>query len=435
MSHHVKMASARAYVLQKAPYFSSAVYALVPKPMPGIKTMLVTKQLVMGYDPAWAERATVEELGADIAHEVNHFLRHHFERAGKCDPSLWNIAGDLAINPNLRNAGWQLAKDAIFPESFNLPEGKSAEEYYQLLRNAQLQQPQLQDAPKQGEKPQPPQPEGGPEEQDGGGQPMSPPPPAVPKPGTGRCGSIGGHSDPEIEKALEKEEGLGRDPAEMQGIAQRTLHDVKEHAAKHGRGSVPGDLLEHLKAFEEVSKVHWKDLLAHIIRDATGRFQAGGDDFSLRRPSKRSCTRGFLRPGLIEHLPEVAIVRDTSGSMGQKQLADATREAYAIMQALSIEEVWFADADTALAMPWRRVGGQFFKTLTEAKGRGGTDFQPAIDSALTLQPRPNVIVYVTDGDGSVAEFPPPDVEVVWVIVPSYYKKPPATWGKTVFVED
>lgn len=125
------------------------------------------------------------------------------------------------------------------------------------------------------------------------------------------------------------------------------------------------------------------------------------------------------------------MILDTSGSMGKDQLIAVIREAVGIMEALGIDEVWWCEADAAVAMNWQRVQLEFFKTL-KIQGRGGTDFRPAIASAQELYPQPDLLFYGTDGDGTAPAQPPPGMEVVWCIVPGHYNKPAAPWGHTVF---
>lgn len=459
-NHEEKIEAARAYVLQKAPYFSSVVYGFVYRPIEGIGTMLCTPTMILGYDPEWAVIATVDELAADIAHEVHHFKRGHFERGETVDDKdLFNKAGDLAINPDMKAAGWKLEEGpmgAIYPEMYGLPPNLSTEEYYQLLR---------QQKQKQGKTPEPkgvPTPtQGKPQSGPGGTTKPGEGPPKLPGMGPpggggdkdgkeegkgsghgkggickGHCGGLGGNAEQkELEQKLDSLPGVGRSKSEQKVIEKRLANDIKEYMEVHGRGSVPASMQDWTKVFDDEPHVRWQDELSQVMRDTTGRLQAGGDDFSMRRPSKRSILRGFPRPGLIEHLPEVAIIRDSSMSMGAKQLTASVRESYFIMQALGIEEVWFVDADTDLSMPWKRVGADFFRTLTEVRGRGGTDFRRPINSALELVPRPDLLVYATDGDGTVALMPPPDIAVVWCIVPSYFNKAPAKWGHCVIVSD
>jgi predicted metal-dependent peptidase len=140
---------------------------------------------------------------------------------------------------------------------------------------------------------------------------------------------------------------------------------------------------------------------------------------------------------MIEQQPEVGIVRDSSGSMNQSQLNACIREAYHIMQALGVDEVWFTDADAAVSCPWRRVNANFFRNLTEVHGRGGTDFRPAINEAEKLFPRPDLLIYCTDGDGPAPKNAPVDMTVVWCLILGGWSrgKPPAKWGHTVIVTD
>ena len=437
MTHYEeKMAAARAMVVFKAPYFASVVYGFVFQAVPGIKTMLVTAKLVLGFDPQWATEASVAHLATDIYHEVNHFVRRHFERASiGVDAKLWNYAGDIAINQDIRLGGWDYHDSYVFPEHFDLPLGKSTEEYYDLLR-----QQQSKSGSSGGGQPQKPKPQ---QPSDAQAPAAGPPPPNDGKTpwqaggiGGGQCGGLGGHSaNPDIEAEIDGEPDLGRTPAEIKSIEKRVIEDIRQHALAHGRGSLPSNLRDLLKAFEDTSCVRWQDELAGVLRDATGRMQSGGDDYSRARPSKRSIMRGVVRPSMVEYLPEIAFIRDSSGSMGAPQLTAACREGYAVMQALGIDEVWFGDADTRMSMPWKRVGPAFFRSLTERHGGGGTDFNQPLASAMRLSPRPDIIVYLTDGDGSVATCSPPGASVVWCIVPGHYNKAPADWGHVVIISD
>ena len=397
-----KMATARACALSRAPYFASIIYGFVYVPLEGIRTMLVTKGMVLGYDPEWAVMATIDELAADIAHEVNHVLRRTFDRAvGYSNHRLFGLAHDLAINYDLKEGGWKLAegspRGALFPDTYGFPGGKTAEEYYDLLQ-------QLPDPP----------------DMPGGGHVCA-----------GNCGGISGTGDPNFEKQLDEREE-GRSEVEVQAIQKRTASAIKQYFDK-GRGNIPGHLQELIDATDLVSYVKWEEELGQVIYNAAGRIQAGGDDFSLTRPSKRSYMRGIIRPGMIEYKPEVAIVTDTSGSMGQEDLRRAAREGYAVLQALGIDDVWYCEADAAVTQDWQRVGPNFFHILN-IHGRGGTDFRPAIEAAQRLVPAPDLLLYFTDGDGVAPEQAPIGIEVIWGIVPGR-RVTPAPWGHTVFITD
>jgi len=413
-----KISLARTIVRSKGPYYSKAMASLVFMPVQGIKTMCVTTNLILGYDPEWALMAPATVLAADVVHEINHFIRRHLYRIPGGDPHLKNIAGDLSINPDLLIGGWDLAdktspRPAILPKDFKFPDGLSQEEYYALLlKEQQKKNPKLQemlDALRGGQ----------------GGV------------GSGACGGIAqGAGLSAAEKALEAIPGVGRSKAEIKNVEVIAAKQIKDYVAQKGRGSVPEKLIRDAELSKEISRIRWQDILSRVIRTATGQITLGGEiEPSYIRLSRRMQPEmGIIRPSYITQMPEIAIVRDTSGSMGQKQLQDCVRESYAIVKSLGIDEVWFTDADAAVAMPWQRVRKEFFEKLTTSRGGGGTDFAPAIKDALKLKPKPDLLIYCTDGDGDAGDAPR-GMGVVFAVVPSHYNKAPCEWATTVFIED
>lgn len=413
-----KVSLARTIVRSKGPYYSKAMASLVFMPVQGIKTMCVTTNLILGYDPEWALMAPATVLAADVVHEINHFIRRHLYRIPGGDPHLKNIAGDLSINPDLLIGGWDLAdktspRPAILPKDYNFPDGLSMEEYYALLlkeqekKNSKLQE--LLSALRGG---------------DGGV-------------GGGACGGVAqGAGTSAAEKALESIPGIGRSKAEIKNVEVIAAKQIRDYVAQKGRGSVPEKLIRDAELSKEISRIRWQDILSRVIRTATGQVMLGGEiEPSYIRLSRRMQPEtGIIRPSYITQMPEIAIVRDTSGSMGPKQLQDCVRESYAIVKSLGIDEVWFTDADAAVSMPWQRVKKEFFDKLSTSCGGGGTHFAPAIKDALKLHPKPDLLIYCTDGDGNAGD-PPRGMGVVFAVVPSYHNKAPCEWATTVFIED
>lgn len=416
-----KISLSRTIVRYKGPYYSIAMSGLVFMPMPGIKTMCLTSSLVLGYDPEWAMIAKAPVLAADVAHELNHFLRRHLDRIPNGDPHLKNLAGDFSINPDLVDAGWELADEttpcpAIFPKHYGLPDGLSMEEYYALLLKAEQSKSAMNKALKNLLE----------EVRDGAGGAAR-----------GACGGIahGGQGLTKIEQELAALPGAGRSKAEIRSVELRADKQIQDYVKQRGRGTVPSALVHDIALRESISRVRWQDVLARVVRTATGQLTMGDMETSFSRPSRRSyASSDVLRPSSFTRLPEIAIVRDTSGSMGEDQLSNCVQESYAILKDLGIDDVWFTDADAAVAMPWKRVNKEFFKSLSTARGGGGTRFGPAIKDALRLHPRPDLLIYCTDGDGDAGP-PPPGMAVIFAVVPSYYNKAPCDWATTVFIED
>jgi predicted metal-dependent peptidase len=449
-----KLEQMRAFIVKKAPYWRAAIKGFVYVPVPGIGTTALTRGLCFLFDPEYVLKQKLSVLAFDGAHEVMHGKLKHFvrgDRLERMNQLRWNYAGDEAINQMLLDADWDVADDALLPERQGLPKHLSAEEYYNLLHEREKKQaqngaggpggPNKQEAgspepsptgPSKGQ-PQadqdgtgsgPSKTKGSPSNQGSGegdgGQPM---PQA--KCGRGACGGAAGNPiDPELEAKIDAE--FGRSEVDRGRIFKQVARDIQNFAK--GRGNLPGFLSEWAKTSLEPSVIRWEDELADLLHNCTGVVRSGAEDYSLRRPSKHSYMRGILRPGLVEYTPEFAFVLDTSGSMGKTQLQTGVREAAAILLALNVDEVWFAQVDTSVAMEFKRVPLSFFLGDLEFKGRGGTDFRPAFEAIEKLGPKPDIAVYFTDGDGPAPAAKPAELEVVWCIVPSYYDRVPAPWG-------
>ena len=112
------LAETRAYMREKAPYICATVYGLVPHFVEGLKTLGVTRGLVLAVDPEWFPTLTLEVRGGCIMHECMHILRGLQRLERMPDKDLANIAFDIPINFDIREAEWQLPSWAVYPETF-----------------------------------------------------------------------------------------------------------------------------------------------------------------------------------------------------------------------------------------------------------------------------------------------------------------------------
>jgi hypothetical protein len=456
------LSEARAYINKHGAYYAKIIYGLVPYFVPGFHTLAVTRGLVLLIDPVWyvemekeitdangdkEERATAMRASV-LVHEAHHILRDVSRLDVLPNPSLANIAGDIPINDGLAEITgsggkkiWPLPKWVVYSSTYGFEKGLTLEQYYELLeKNAKqlLKKGLLSESDigigSGGS--------GGSGSGDddsrasgaSGGSSASGDegPESRRGVGSGRCGSCaGGGVDKELEKKVDGE--VGRNKADVQRIRKEAAKEVRD-AIANGRGTVPGSLKELLDEPDRKSTINWRSRCSRIIRRATGRIACGQADFSLKRPSKRSYTRGIIRPGMIDRKVEVAIIEDSSGSMGREQLIEARVQATGVFEQLGVSEGWFLDADTEVAHDPVRLSMRKIASHP-VHGRGGTDFRPALKAVLGLRPKPDIVFYMTDGDGVAPTEPPKGVEVVWCIVPTPYGRRPATWGHLVVVSD
>ena len=98
------------------------------------------------------------------------------------------------------------------------------------------------------------------------------------------------------------------------------------------------------------------------------------------------------------------------------------------------DSVWFIQADVDPKEEHiRRVHAADLLNV-KVVGRGGTDFRPALARAAKLQPRPSLVIYLTDGYGPAPNHAPLGMEVIWCLVGEQTKEP-AQWGHTVRVKE
>ncbi len=250
----------------------------------------------------------------------------------------------------------------------------------------------------------------------------------TPAPASGRCGSCAhGHQEaweegPPGESGVQ---GVGRADAEI--IRRQVAEEVRRQAAQ-GRGTVPG----HWRRWAEeklTPKVDWRRVLASAVRAALADV-AGAVDYSYRRPSRRQVPDVVL-PSLRHPVPEVAIVVDTSGSVGDRELSGALAEVAGVIRAAGGKYGVRVLAVDSAVQACRRV---FHREQVELRGGGGTDMGVGIEAAAKLRPRPQVIVVLTDGQTPWPSEPPRGVRAVVALFGRRAWELPS-WARVVQVGD
>jgi len=400
--------------LEMMPYMASVLLALRPLDVPGLQTFACDKgyRLYIDFD-------AVTPLGLDfcsqaLLHECCHLFAHDAERAeefGATTPSgrqQWNLASDAANNDDLVEAGCHsIAEHGFLPSTMDAPEHLTAEQYMELLSQQMPNGDDGDDESDDGSGGGSTDGSGG-GSTDGDGDGQSPGNSGSPSSGDSGepyagCGSgAGGEAAPcELD---ENDDAGGAAPAatsaEKRVIDIATAADIRTAAAR-GIGTVPAGLVERAEQILTPSKLPWRQILSSSIRRSIAS-RAGDTDVTYARRNRRrphiSLASGgrIVRPGSYSPTPMLAVVRDTSGSMGKDELTAASIEVEGIAKQLGIrgENLSLLDVDTVVA-----AKKQYLRPsqLQEVAGRGGTDMGIGIAAAAELRPRPNAIVVITDG--------------------------------------
>lgn len=395
-----RLSAAFMAAMHEYPYFASGL-ALLVRRLGEIPegTMGVTRAGVLLVDPRFVVQITVRELAEVLVHELSHLLREHAERSDRVsmvDRFRWNVAADCEINQGLQR---QFLPKPCLPETFGLPDGLMAEEYYERLPDD-----------------------------------LS----LVASIASGACGS-GSGGDPILgESEAGGEEG--RSAADVARARSEVAAAVVAHAARRGRGSVPSQLLRWAERQLLPPQVCWRDKLRRLVRASLGH-AAGKSDYTFRRPGRRSAGQreaalalggqDVVLPSLCGFEPHIAVGLDTSGSRGEEEIAVAMSEVEGVLKASGAAAVFLA-CDCQMVGPPVKIR-RAADAAKYVRGGGGTDFCVIMAAVEKLRPRPDLFIFLTDGDGPAPQSPPVGTRVLWVLV-GKDAKVPAQWGEWVRVE-
>jgi predicted metal-dependent peptidase len=405
-------AAARLWAARHFPYFATGLFALVPIPVPGLPGVASDRRWRIYLDPDSVSEKSAPELGAVLVHHLLHLLRDHGGRAEshavtRTAASRWNLACDLEVNDDLRDAGLSVT-GALLPEVFGWQAGELAEQYFARARRVEITSGPTREggAPDEGD----PHPPGVNETVATDGDTASCDDPAArrsaPDPS---CGS-GCHG---LRGAWERDDGEAPTvtEADAQLIRHHVARDVREHAAG------PGDLPAGLRRWAEAALspvVDWRRVFGAEIRRATERCR-GRVDYGFSRPSRRSAAlEAVVLPSTHRPAPRVVLVVDTSGSMGRAELDAALAEVEAILARAGLPAsrvpVLSCDTEVHTVTLARRAED------LELTGGGGTDMGAGIAAATRLRPRPEVVTVFTDGWTPWPDRPPRGVAVIVALV-------------------
>jgi predicted metal-dependent peptidase len=456
---------ARALARQAVPYMDAHFSRLIPVPVKGIGSRFSCDRAYRVYfDPERARTITPATLAADIVHEVVvHLAAGHFDRSEGLDAALANVAGDEAGNQSvfalaaahpsmltpmgvkfdradnpaaIRQSGW------VHPLTYSHPPGLSMEEYYLMHKQdqAEKQSQQKQQGQPSGD-PEPSDDEGsgddagtdsGTDSDEAEGSGSAPPPPQPGKPGTGRCGGCAGHSgDDDLQAKAEEQHGAlpeGPNEVERAGLREEAAQAVLAHEAAHGRGSVPAGIRRMAEGLLKPAKVDWRKALRAAVKGMVGRAAGMADYTYTKRSRLQSAVRTVVLPGLAAPMVDVAVVADTSGSMGREDLLRVGSETRALLRGGMARKVWWipTDAEAAPAKALRSIQ----QAMDSLVGGGGTDMGAGLRAAADVRPRVALTIVITDGDTDWPTRPPACGKVLVVLTRKSSNSTPA-WAQVV----
>ncbi len=347
-----KLLAARLWAVRRYPYLTAALFASPVISSPGLKGATVDESWRLYVDPEFVETTSIDILGGLLVHHAGHLVRDHAGRAKHLGVERkmnkdWALAADAEINDDLIGTGLRLPDDRVVPHELGWKPGRLAEEYYHAPHHETHSEPD--------------------------------------------CGS---GSDGEVRDwELRGDQGSALPPGEQHLLRSQVASEVLTFC----RGGV-GRLSSGWRRWAEDMldpKVDWRRVLAAEIRKGLSTV-SGRVDYTYRRPSRRaSASPDIVMPALERPVPEVLVLCDTSGSMGDVELATVLAEVDGLLKGVGLarNRVRVMAVDAAV---------QTVQQVTNARqinlvGGGGTDMGAGLAAAAKLRPRPSVVVILTDG--------------------------------------
>jgi predicted metal-dependent peptidase len=387
--------AARLMAIEYAPYLAHALFSTQPVAAEGLSTFAVDRGWRLYVDPIMLTTWGPSLAGGVLVHEIGHLVRAHAERADAVgadfDHERWNVSCDAALNDDLIAAAVPLPDGAVTPAALGLDDGGIEEVYY-----AALSQPQNRTTVGAG----------------GGG-----------------CGSGAGDPVPAWELPPDDPSTPALGPADATMTRRRVAEAVRVHAANHSRGHVPAGWQRWADRTLTAPTIPWRRVLASAVRRAIAH-AAGCHDYAYTRPGRRRIPR-IVTPAMRRPLVRVAVVVDTSGSMGQAELDAALAEVKGVITAAGVGvqrlTVLACDAVVGAMSRVRRVED------VQLVGGGGTDMRVGIAAAEASHPHPDVVVVLSDGYTPWPERPTRARLVVAIIGAQASAQHVPEWATTVRV--
>ena len=211
------------------------------------------------------------------------------------------------------------------------------------------------------------------------------------KPGDGK----GGKGDSLDDHDWEGADALGKE--EKEALAKEIDQAIREGIAndKKMNGDKAGDLARRLGLLME-PKVNWRE----VLRDWVKNTARGKDTSTWRKPNRRFLHEDVIMPTMVStKMGSIVVAVDTSGSIGDKEMADFLSEVKGIADEVAPERVELLYWDSRVAGHETYEGGAVEMITQSTKPRGGGGTSPSCVSTYLRDKAivPECIVVLTDG--------------------------------------
>ena len=200
-----------------------------------------------------------------------------------------------------------------------------------------------------------------------------------------------------------------QDPEDTKEKIKSMVSEVYNNMNEKDRGTMPGNLVEHIKNMLKKPEISWKQVLRKYIGAIPVPHRSTKTRLNRRQP-ERSDLSGQLPKRHIE----LVVAIDTSGSMSSSDISYVINEIFAIVKDYD-SKVTIIECDAEVGKVYTAKKAK--DVQTKVTGRGGTSFVPVINHINDSgKYRHALMIYFTDGYGD-SEIPKPRTfRNLWVVL-------------------
>ena len=179
------------------------------------------------------------------------------------------------------------------------------------------------------------------------------------------------------------------DSSQNMANADDVVKEMMNNAASKSRGRIPSNVQEIMKKLNEKPIINWRQQLRKYMGMVSKPYKK-----TITRKSRRQPERCDLRGKLNDHVAELIVAIDTSGSMDAETISYCMNEIFEISKAMECK-ITIIECDCKITRIYEAKSPRDVKP--DVTGRGGTSFQPVFDYIKENNKRNVVVCYFTDG--------------------------------------
>jgi|SaaInlStandDraft_4_1057021.scaffolds.fasta_scaffold18190_2 predicted metal-dependent peptidase len=340
---------------------------------------------------------TTDEQIAILKHEMLHIINLHIVRQKDKEHKKWNYGTDISINQLIKN----IPADGLQPEKFEFEKNLNAEQYYEMIPVQYTSNGDGEgDCASMGSSGESGSGDGN-DDDDGEGE------------GNGPVDNEDKLKDMIYSALKQVQDGMVGDHSkwnESEGdeqAAKEITRQMTETATNKSRGMSPAECSDAIAMLKMKEQINWKKELRRIVGN-----RKAFSKLTIKKNDRRFPERRDLRGKTRDHVADILVILDVSGSMSDEELLYGLNETRAIAEKAGAGvKIMQVDTEPKLVEEFDPKAKNFTR-----RGFGGTYLYPAVEFAMENKVRFDAIVMVTDGyieqnwDGKI-----PKVPFIWLV--------------------